>query len=310
MSQQPIVEMVGLTKKYGTFTAVHPLNLKIHEGEIFGLLGPNGAGKTTTILMMLGLTEPTGGKVRVLGHDPTREPLKVKRMVGYLPEKVGFYDDMTASENLIYTARLNGISHEEARRNIGPLLEAVGLKGVADQRVGEFSRGMRQRLGIADVLIKRPRMVILDEPTQGIDPDGVKRILDLVMSLSREQGITVLLTSHLLYQVQRICDRVGIFAKGRLVAAGRVEELARATYSGDGIVIEVQASPVDARLLEALKRVEGVQQVTDAGEVLLLKCTQDLRSQVALAVLESGSSLLSMRTRGYGLEEIYLKYFQ
>ncbi len=310
MSQQPIVEMVGLTKKYGTFTAVHPLDLTINEGEIFGLLGPNGAGKTTTILMMLGLTEPTAGKVRVLGCDPTREPLKVKRMVGYLPEKVGFYDDMTASENLIYTARLNGIDYQEAKRRIAPLLEAVGLKGVADQRVGEFSRGMRQRLGIADVLIKRPRMVILDEPTQGIDPDGVKRILDLVMNLSRDQGITVLLTSHLLYQVQRICERVGIFAKGRLVAAGRVEDLAKATHSGDGIVIEVQASPVDARLLETLQRVDGVQQVTDTGDMLLLKCTQDLRPQVALAVLESGSSLLSMRTRGYGLEEIYLKYFQ
>ncbi|MGQ9675690.1 MAG: ABC transporter ATP-binding protein [Chloroflexota bacterium] len=310
MSQQPVVEMVGLTKRYGTFTAVHPLDLNIREGEIFGLLGPNGAGKTTTILMMLGMTEPTAGKVRVFGCDPAREPLKVKRIVGYLPEKVGFYNDLTAAENLVYTARLNGIDHKEARRRIVSLLEAVGLKDVIDKPVGEFSRGMRQRLGIADVLVKRPQMVILDEPTQGIDPDGVKRILDLITRLSREQGITVLLTSHLLYQVQMICDRVGIFSKGRLVAVGQVEELAKATHPGEGMIIEVQASPSDARLVEALRGVDGVEQVSDTGDMLLVKCKQDLRPHIALAVVDSGSSLLSIRSRGHGLEEIYLKYFQ
>lgn len=310
MSQQAIVEMVGLTKKYGTFTAVNPLNLRLNEGEIFGLLGPNGAGKTTTILMMLGMTEPTAGTVRVFGFDPAREPLKVKSLVGYLPEKVGFYDDLSAAENLVYTARLNGIDRSEAKRRIASVLDMVGLKDAVNKPVGQFSRGMRQRLGIADVLIKRPRLIVLDEPTQGIDPDGVKRVLDLITKLSREQGITVILTSHLLYQVQMICDRVGIFAKGRLVAAGRVEELAKQNRPTEGMIIEVQASPVDTRLMDALKRVDGVQQVTDTGDMLLLKCQQDLRPQVAMVVLESGASLLSMRSRGYGLEEIYLKYFQ
>ncbi|MDP2661992.1 MAG: ABC transporter ATP-binding protein, partial [Dehalococcoidia bacterium] len=196
-----IIEMVNLTKKYGDFTAVDRLNLEVTEGEIFGLLGPNGAGKTTTILMMLGLTEPTAGRVRVAGFSSTRRPLEVKRLVGYLPDNVGFYEDMSARENLRYTAALNGLSRREADRRIDDLLERVGLPDVADQRAGSFSRGMRQRLGIADVLIKGPRLVVLDEPTLGIDPDGVRHVLDTIVRMSREQRITVLLSSHLLHQV-------------------------------------------------------------------------------------------------------------
>jgi ABC-2 type transport system ATP-binding protein len=302
--------MAGLTKKYGTFTAVHPLNLNLYEGEIFGLLGPNGAGKTTTILMMLGLTEPTAGTIKVLGFNPTREPLKVKSVIGYLPEKIGFYDDLTAGENLRYTARLNGLSYQEANRRIESLMEKVGLKDAVNKKVRTFSRGMRQRLGFADVLIKRPRMVILDEPTQGIDPEGVRRMLDLISSLSHEEGVSVLLTSHLLYQVQMICDRVGIYSKGKLVACGKVEELAKQGDTGDKMIIEVQASPNNAKLLEALKKVPGAEQVTDIGEMITVKSSEDIRPQIAMAVLDSGASLLAMRSRGYGLEEVYSKYFQ
>ncbi len=227
MAQQPIVECDGLTKKYGSQIAVNGINLTVNEGEVFGFLGPNGAGKTTTILMLLGLTEPTGGTVRVLGLNPARDPIRVKEKVGYLPENVGFYDEMNARQNLKFVAKLNRIPDDIAERRIDSLLRQVGLSGEATKKVGVFSKGMRQRLGIAEVLVKEPRLVFLDEPTVGLDPDGTSHMLDLISSLSRERNITVFLSSHLLDQVQRISDRVGIMIKGNLVAQGAIDQLAK-----------------------------------------------------------------------------------
>ncbi len=222
-----IVETEDLTKKYGSKIAVNHLNLNIREGEVFGFLGPNGAGKTTTILMFLGLTEPTSGRAKVIGFDPTREPFKVKEQVGYLPENVGFYDDMDARQNLRFIARLNRIPDDISEKRIDYWLEMVGLSKESSQKVGTYSKGMRQRLGIAEVMIKEPKLIFLDEPTIGLDPDGTNRMLDLIHSLSREKKITIFLSSHLLDQVQRICDRVGIMINGTLVALGPIEELAK-----------------------------------------------------------------------------------
>jgi len=226
LEERIIIEAEGLTKKYGTQTAVNNLAFQIQEGEVFGFLGPNGAGKTTTLLMFLGLTEPTSGKVRVIGFNPAREPLRVKEKVGYLPENVGFYDDMDARQNLRFIARLNRIPDGISAKKIDELLEGVGLFEEAKKKVGTYSKGMRQRLGIAEVLIKEPKLIFLDEPTIGLDPDGTNRMLDLIHSLSREKNITIFLSSHLLDQVQRICDRVGIMIKGNLVAIGPIQELA------------------------------------------------------------------------------------
>ena len=227
MKRQTIIETEGLTKVYGSQAAVNELTLQIREGEVFGFLGPNGAGKTTTLLMFLGLTEPTSGKVNVCGFDPKREPLRVKEKVGYLPENVGFYDDMDARENLRYVARLNRIPDDVSTPRIDVWLKEVGLYEEAEKKVGTYSKGMRQRLGIAEVMIKEPKVIFLDEPTIGLDPDGTNRMLDLIRSLSREKNITIFLSSHLLDQVQRICDRVGIMIKGDLVAVGPIEELAK-----------------------------------------------------------------------------------
>jgi ABC-2 type transport system ATP-binding protein len=225
---EPVIETKGLTKRYGSQLAVNDLSLSVGQGEIFGFLGPNGAGKTTTILMLLGLSEPTAGTARVCGFDPGRQALEVKRRVGYLPENVGFYDDMTAAQNLRYVGRLNGMKDgPELDRRMEEALGQVGLLGERNKRVGAYSRGMRQRLGIAEVLLKNPQVVFLDEPTLGLDPDGSQRMLSLIQSLGRERGITVFFSSHLLDQVQRVSDRVGIMLKGRLVAAGPIEELAR-----------------------------------------------------------------------------------
>ncbi len=228
-----IIEITGLTRRYGQFTAVDNLDLAVRKGEIFGLLGPNGAGKSTTILMMLGLTEPDAGSVRVCGLDPTADPVGVKRKVGYLPEEVGFYDDLSGMENLTYTARLNGFAPSVAGIKAAALLERVGLTAEKDKKTGKYSRGMRQRLGLADVLIKDPEVIILDEPTLGIDPAGVKVFLELIVELSREQGITVLFSSHHLHQVQQVCDRVGLFVRGKLLATGDIQSLAGKLFGTD-----------------------------------------------------------------------------
>jgi ABC-2 type transport system ATP-binding protein len=303
------IATTGLTKRYGTFVAVDGLDLAVREGEVFGLLGPNGAGKTTTILMLLGLTEPSGGQAQVLGCDPTREPLKVKSLVGYLPDAVGFYEDLTARQNLMYTADLNGIPRKVAGPRIDALLERVGLSEVRDKLAGQFSRGMRQRLGIADVLVKNPRLIILDEPTIGLDPDGTVALLDLIHELSREEGITVLLSSHLLEQVQRICDRVGIFVRGRLVACGPIATLGEQLLAGQPLVVEVTAVPgaTDA-VARALTDVPGVQAVERDGDLVLAECGADLRAEIARQIAPLG--LLGLRLRGVALEEIYLKYFR
>ncbi len=230
MSNQTVIETQDLTKIYGEQVAVDHLNLKVSQGEVFGFLGPNGAGKTTTLLMLLGLSEPTSGKAWVCGLDPTREARKVKRIVGYLPENVGFYDDMNAVENLQYVGRLNGISNDQSRPKIEQLLKAVDLNVDPRKQVGNYSRGMRQRLGIAEVLLKDPQVVFLDEPTLGLDPDGSLQMLELIRSLSRDKQITVFFSSHLLDQVQKISHRVGIMINGQMVALGGIQELAKEKF--------------------------------------------------------------------------------
>lgn len=228
---QHVIELTGLTKKYGGFTAVNDLNLTVEKGDVFGLLGPNGAGKSTTILMMLGLTEPTAGSVMVCGINSTTHPIEVKRKVGYLPEDVGFYDDMTGIENLVYTAQLNGIAKEEAVQKAVQLLDRVGLSNDGKKKAGKYSRGMRQRLGLADVLIKEPEVIILDEPTSGIDPSGVREFMDLIRQLSLKDGQTVLFSSHHLDQVQQVCNRVGLFSSGKLLADIRLAELQKEEHA-------------------------------------------------------------------------------
>jgi ABC-2 type transport system ATP-binding protein len=227
---QTVIETQELTKVYGEQVAVNRLNLKIDQGEVFGFLGPNGAGKTTTLLMLLGLSEPTSGKAWVCGYDPTRDPLKVKKIVGYLPENVGFYDDMNADQNLLFMSRLNGIPGETARQRIEEVLRIVGLEIEPRKKVGAYSRGMRQRLGIAEVLLKEPQIVFLDEPTLGLDPDGAHQMLEVIRSMSQDKKITVFFSSHLLDQVQKISNRVGIMLKGNLVAIGRIEDLAKEKF--------------------------------------------------------------------------------
>ena len=276
-----VLEAKNLTKVYNHTKVVDNINLQIQEGEIFGFLGPNGAGKTTTILIALGLTEPTSGEISIFGYNSTREPLKVKKITSYLPENVGFYEDLTAQENLKYITRLNGIPGKKADAKIEEVLKNVGLQDVTQVEVGKYSKGMKQRLGMAAVLVKEPKLAILDEPTTGIDPKGVEEILELIVRMSREQNITVLLSSHLLYQVQKICTKIGIISQGRIVAQGTIEEIGKSLLKEEKKdLLEVKvANKLTPALVESIKQIEGVIGV-------------------------------EKKSPEHSLEEIYIKYFR
>ena len=302
-----VIEARRLQKRYGTVAAVDGIDLTVRRGEIFGLLGPNGAGKTTTILMLLGLTEVSGGELQVHGLDPRRDPLAVKRRVAYLPDSVGFYDTLTARENLRYMARLAGLPRGEIDRRIDEALGRVGLAGARELKTAAFSRGMKQRLGLAEVLLKGADIAILDEPTSGLDPQATFELLDIIRDMKRD-GIAVLLSSHLLDRVQAVCDRVALFHQGRIVLQGTVAELAQQVLGG-GFSIEVAtAGPVPAAALAALP---GVQQVVErgAGRALVI-ADRDLRAGLARAVLAAGGALLQLVAIEPSLDVIYRRYFE
>lgn len=310
MAKQPVVETIDLTKTYANTTVVDRLNLRIEEGDIFGFLGPNGAGKTTTILMLLGLTEPTSGTARICGYNSTREPLKVKRLTGYIPEKVGFYEDLTAGYNLIYTGRLNGFPDKVVRKRVSEALDIVGLSKSADQMVGEFSRGMKQRLAIADMLVKMPKIAILDEPTSGIDPQGIVHMLDLIAKISKEKKMTVIMSSHQLYQVQRICKHVGILSQGKLVTEGSLDQMEREAPGGGRFRIEIKLVEITSAFIDCIKRIKGVASVERREDSLLVSCSEDLRAQIAKAIVEANGLLVEMKIQSFTLEDIYLKHLK
>ncbi len=297
----------SLTKRYGKAVAVDNISFALRKGEVFGLLGPNGAGKTTTILMLLGLTDISAGKVSVLGFDPARAPLKVKQRVGYLPDSVGFYDYLTAVENLAYTAKLMGLSLAERTQRIGDALLRVRLADVAHKRVATYSRGMRQRLGLAEILVKQAEIAILDEPTSGLDPQATLEFLQLIAEL-KAAGTTVMLSSHLLDQVQRVCDRVALFQAGRIVMMGTVAELA-VQVLGAGFVVEVEAEGIGiARRLSTISGVTSVETV--AADRFRMTAERDVRADAASAVVAVNGALRKLSVDEPSLEAIYARTFQ
>lgn len=302
-----VIEAHGLTKRYRSFTAVDSLELAINRGEVYGLLGPNGSGKTTTILMLLGLTDPTAGEVRVLGMNPARHPLSVKARVGYLPDQIGFYGRLTARENLGYIAQLNGLNVTEARQRIDEALNRMGLTDAANKPVRTYSHGMRQRLGLAELLIKRPEIIIMDEPTLGLDPEAARQFLEIVRGL-KDDGITILVSSHLLYQVQAVCDRVGLFHRGRIRLEGSVPELAQRVLGGAyRIRLDAAGSGLDAPL-KALPGVTAVQH--DGGTQYVIEAETDVRAEAVRTVLDAGGSLKSLNLETPSLDDIYARYFE
>jgi len=304
---EPVIAAKGLRKLYGRVPAVDGIDLAIERGEIFGLLGPNGAGKTTTILMLLGLTEANAGTAEVAGFNPMREPLEVKRRVGYLPDSVGFYDNLTARENLTYTARLAGLDRDQASERIEEAIARVRLSDVIDHRVGTFSHGMRRRLGLAEVMMKRAEIAILDEPTSGLDPQATFEFLEMIRGLKAER-IAVLLSSHLLDQVQAICDRVALFSRGKIALEGTVGELSEKVLGG-GYRVEIEAT--GPNLASIFSQIPGVQRVTPAsGDKYHLIAARDVRAALGQAVIASGGSLMRLDHVEPSLDTIYRHYFE
>jgi ABC-2 type transport system ATP-binding protein len=309
MNSQFVIETTNLSKTYGKFTAVDCLNMQIAEGEVFGFLGPNGAGKTTTILMLMGFCEPSGGQVRVIGYDPAREPIKVKKVVGYMPEKIGFYDDLTARENLEYTARLNGFSGKLLKDKTNELLQNVGLADKSDQLVGKFSHGMKQRLGIADVMIKEPKVAIFDEPTSGIDPEGTDQVLNLIKEMASRK-VTVVISSHQLHQVQKICTQVGIFSKGKMVASGAVDKLGRDALRKGKFNIILPISQLTDKVRAEITKIPEVVAIESAGSSTIVTADDNISKQLEAVVLQVTGLKLEMKVEEFELEEIYMKYFK
>jgi ABC-2 type transport system ATP-binding protein len=309
MADDAVIRAERLTKIYDGRPAVDHIDFAVTAGEIVGILGPNGSGKTTTILMLLGLTEPSGGRAEVAGFDPLRAPLEVKRRAGYLPDQVGFYDGLSARDNLTYTARLGGLARAEIDARFAAAMQRVGLADVARARVGTFSHGMKQRLGLAEILMKRPQVAILDEPTTALDPHSTQEFLAMIRGLKAD-GTAVLLSSHHLDQVQSVCDRVALFNRGRIALAGTVTELAGRVLGGGYVIdVETRGASVEARLVA----VPGVVRVQTLGagpdsQRWRVDCERDLRAEIA-RTLAAEIDLVGIHFAAPSLNEVYTRYF-
>jgi ABC-2 type transport system ATP-binding protein len=300
-----MIQTENLTKVYNGKTAVDGLNLEVGQGEIFGFLGPNGAGKSTTILMLTGMIEPTDGRCLVDGIEVAKNPLKVKEIIGYLPEDVGFYGNMTAEQNLDYFARFYGMDARERKERIAELLEQVHLDGVT-QKAGEYSRGMKQRLGLAQALINDPSVLFLDEPTANLDPEGVREYRELVEHLAGE-GKTIFVSSHILSEVREVCRTVGLLAKGRLVAQGTLEEVARTLAPSDGDAVRIV---VETR--EQLPEIEDsdIVDVERNGNRAVVLAKTDIRDRLATALFEQGVHIREMRVEEPDIEDVFMAVYR
>ncbi|MGQ9515029.1 MAG: ABC transporter ATP-binding protein [Thermoproteota archaeon] len=307
---KPMIQTHDLSKYYGDIKAVDKLNLTIYEGEIFGLLGPNGSGKTTTFLTLMGLTVPTSGTATVGGYDIVKESKNVRKIASMLPEGAGYYEDLTARQNLDYICQLNDIPKLEREKLIKELLEAVGLAENANMKVEKFSRGMRQRLGIAEALVKKPRVVLFDEPTIGLDPQGTMEIREMLFRLKKEQGLTVLLSSHLLYEVQQTCQRIGIIRKGRLIAADTIENLSNKLASKWKASLELELSTISPDLIQEIKNINGVISVEQEKNKIFVNMETNKSREISYTVTKHGATILLMKPREHSLDEIFLEYMK
>lgn len=305
----PMIEVNNLTHYYGPRPAIQDVSFHVDKGEILGFLGPNGAGKTTTMRIITGFMPPTRGKVSLDGYDVVENSLEVRRRVGYLPETVPLYTDMTVSSYLRYMGTLRGMPPRSIKRRIGDVIDICRLGDYRKTQIGKLSKGFRQRVGIAQAIIHEPEVLILDEPTIGIDPIQVVETRRLIQELGKEQ--TVVLSSHILPEVSMICGRVLIINEGRIVAEDTPSNLAQRFQGVDRLEVEI-GGPV-AQVLTVLRNVKGVAEVNhqrlQERELydIQLGRGQDLRDEISRAVISNGWSLLSMQVVGMSLEDIFLK---
>lgn len=299
-----MIKVSGLTKDYGARRAIHNLSFDAKQGEIVGFLGPNGAGKTTTMRILTGYMPPSDGEAVVAGYDVVEESLEVRKRVGYLPETVPLYTDMVVFDYLKYMGDLRRLPNVEDR--VDEALDRVGLLDRAQGYIGNLSKGMRQRVGLAQALLHQPEVLILDEPTIGLDPGQVVEIRELIREIGKEK--TVLLSTHLLNEAQNLCDRVLIINKGKIVAEDTTENLQARLLGAERVVVKVRGD--GDQLAETIKQVKGVRKIEtleDGAVEFEFASGKDLRPEVAKQVIKSGYDLLELRPLGMSLEEIFLE---
>ncbi|ASA77539.1 ABC transporter ATP-binding protein [Thermococcus sp. 5-4] len=298
----PAILIENLTKSYGSLRAVDSLTLEVNEGEIFGFLGPNGAGKTTTILSMLNLVIPDEGRVELLGMDVTKEPIRIKERLGYLPENATIYGELTAWKNLEFFANFYRMSNAEKERRITELLKMVGLWEVRYRKAKTFSKGMKQRLLIAQTFINDPELLILDEPTSGLDPEGAHLVKRLIRE-ARSEGRTVFFSSHILSEVEELSDRVGIIVRGNLKAVGTIGEIKRQFMELEGYEIKVETKePLPAIEHPEITRIELVR----PNQAIIFART-DIREELSKGLSEKGLTILRLDIEEPSLEDVFLK---
>ena len=288
--------------------ALNEIDLQIQEGEIFGLLGPNGAGKTTLIAILSGLLPPTSGEAVVAGHSVVRNPMAVKRAIGVVPEEIALYPQLSARQNLRYFGQLYGLSGQALDEAIDEVLAVIELADRADDKVAHYSSGMKRRLNVGVGLLHNPRIVFMDEPTVGLDPESRRRILDLVLQLNREQGTTILYTTHYMEEAQELSHRVGIIHRGQIIALGTPDELIRTIHAQDILHLHLGVSRVSPAALDALQQVEGVTQVTLEGDTITLSL-QDaagLLPEILHLTEEVGISVRALTVQRPNLESVFL----
>ena len=305
-----MIEVENLSKRYGPTLAVSGVSFSVQKGEVLGFLGPNGAGKTTTMRVITGFLPPTEGKVRVAGFDVTEEPLEEKRRTGYLPESPPVYPDMTVVEYLAFVARIKGVSRRDIKPRLDGIVERCAVGDVRNRQIGKLSKGYRQRVGLAQALIHNPHVLVLDEPTAGLDPKQIIETRELIKGLGGQH--TVILSTHILPEVSKTCQRVVVINAGQIVAVGTPDELTRRLQGFETVLVTVEGPA--AAIIEKFQRVGGVNWVEPReshGDRVTLEVhsekEKDVRAELARATVESGWKLYELKTSGLSLEEIFLK---
>ena len=305
-----MIEVENLSKRYGPTLAVSGVSFNVQKGEVLGFLGPNGAGKTTTMRVITGFFPPTSGNVRVAGYDVVDEPMEAKRRTGYLPETPPIYPDMTVVEYLAFVARIKGVSRRELKGRLDDIVEKCAVGDVRNRQIGKLSKGYRQRVGLAQALIHNPDVLVLDEPTAGLDPKQIIETRELITGLAGQH--TVILSTHILPEVSKTCQRVVVINAGQIVAVGTPNELMRRLQGFETVLVTVEGPA--AAIIEKFQRVGGVNWVEPResvdGRVTLevhSEKEKDVRAELARATVESGWKLYELKTSGLSLEEIFLK---
>lgn len=301
-----VIETNSLTKKYDQKVVVDNLELSVGESEAFGFLGPNGAGKTTTIKMLMGLIQPTSGTGKVCGFDIVHQVLDVRRSCGVLPEPAGFYDNLTARQNLRFYGSLYGLKGKDLESKVVSTLELVGLPGAIDMKIGKFSKGMKQRFGLAQAIVHDPKLLIFDEPTAGIDPQGAEDYRNLVKEL-KSRGKTVFMTSHILPEVEAVCDRIGIIVNGEMKICGKVDELVEQYTKRQGFQLKLRVKELDEpHVRESLKPLTGISNVAKNDGFYLINSSDDVSEDVSKAVCRANGVVTELEVYRPSLNEIFL----